>query len=743
MASAHAKKQEQLKAGKRMLEEFRKKKTAASQGKKASSKTASKNGLNNTNVDLHETQPLVNGQFSYRNSDEPGTSGRVDDPITELNDDKTSVNLHNIRLLSGDVLASMNDQGSKRDNSLLTSGTTKDDDEQIREVKNENGNSGIGSGRKLYDTSSDSLITSNPLGLKDIDGRSNASTFYGLEETHVKENDDYMKDFSGINTATSYGNTVSSLQNKVDHSRPSSIDKGRIPAPSFYREPNPTNGIDKKNHLVSNGEISADMGKKDLTRSAAQSYGFESDKRSEFSQVSLAQETNPRRSRPSFLDSISIQRASSTPQSYPEQTKTDPYSVNVRNKDSLGFSSPNRSFADAIQPALMLSSDVAIGLDHHTNSSLYTLNGDKMPRLNEDRMENKGGYYSHKQDEDFAALEQHIEDLTQEKFSLQRALESSRALAESLASENSALTDSYNQQGSLVNQLKGDMGRLQEEIKDLLGKVDSLKMEYANAHLECNAADERAKLLASEVISLEEKVLRLRSNELKLGRQLEKSAAEHSSQKKKLSSFEKERQDLQSTIDALLEEKKLLQSKLLKASKNDKFADVGKSAGKRRDMSTTTEDLDDVDISAEALNRGTTVATYPGIDVSLNPENAQFNAQLPYDQLRTVDNIKTLLSELALEKEELLRSLLAESSQNSKFKELNKELSRKLESQTQRLELLTAQNMANVNAIARKPESYSNTNENTAYADEGDEVVERVLGWIMKLFPGGPSRRRR
>ncbi|XP_047332128.1 protein BLISTER-like isoform X2 [Impatiens glandulifera] len=721
MASAHAKKQEQLKAGKRMLEEFRKKKTAASQGKKASSKTASKNGLNNTNVDLHETQPLVNGQFSYRNSDEPGTSGRVDDPITELNDDKTSVNLHNIRLLSGDVLASMNDQGSKRDNSLLTSGTTKDDDEQIREVKNENGNSGIGSGRKLYDTSSDSLITSNPLGLKDIDGRSNASTFYGLEETHVKENDDYMKDFSGINTATSYGNTVSSLQNKVDHSRPSSIDKGRIPAPSFYR----------------------DMGKKDLTRSAAQSYGFESDKRSEFSQVSLAQETNPRRSRPSFLDSISIQRASSTPQSYPEQTKTDPYSVNVRNKDSLGFSSPNRSFADAIQPALMLSSDVAIGLDHHTNSSLYTLNGDKMPRLNEDRMENKGGYYSHKQDEDFAALEQHIEDLTQEKFSLQRALESSRALAESLASENSALTDSYNQQGSLVNQLKGDMGRLQEEIKDLLGKVDSLKMEYANAHLECNAADERAKLLASEVISLEEKVLRLRSNELKLGRQLEKSAAEHSSQKKKLSSFEKERQDLQSTIDALLEEKKLLQSKLLKASKNDKFADVGKSAGKRRDMSTTTEDLDDVDISAEALNRGTTVATYPGIDVSLNPENAQFNAQLPYDQLRTVDNIKTLLSELALEKEELLRSLLAESSQNSKFKELNKELSRKLESQTQRLELLTAQNMANVNAIARKPESYSNTNENTAYADEGDEVVERVLGWIMKLFPGGPSRRRR
>lgn len=45
---------------------------------------------------------------------------------------------------------------------------------------------------------------------------------------------------------------------------------------------------------------------------------------------------------------------------------------------------------------------------------------------------------------------QHIEDLTQDKFSLQRALEASRTLAESLAAENSTLTDSYNQQVLLM-----------------------------------------------------------------------------------------------------------------------------------------------------------------------------------------------------------------------------------------------------------------------------------------------------
>lgn len=38
-------------------------------------------------------------------------------------------------------------------------------------------------------------------------------------------------------------------------------------------------------------------------------------------------------------------------------------------------------------------------------------------------------------------------------------------------------------------------------------ELEALKGEYTNAQLECNASDERAKLLASEVIGLEEKVV--------------------------------------------------------------------------------------------------------------------------------------------------------------------------------------------------------------------------------------------
>ncbi|TYH59067.1 hypothetical protein ES332_D08G198000v1 [Gossypium tomentosum] len=38
-----------------------------------------------------------------------------------------------------------------------------------------------------------------------------------------------------------------------------------------------------------------------------------------------------------------------------------------------------------------------------------------------------------------------------------------------------------------------------------MAELESFKMEYANARLECNAADERANILASKVIGLEKK----------------------------------------------------------------------------------------------------------------------------------------------------------------------------------------------------------------------------------------------
>ncbi|XP_010314767.1 protein BLISTER-like [Solanum lycopersicum] len=454
-----------------------------------------------------------------------------------------------------------------------------------------------------------------------------------------------------------------------------------------------------------------------------------SEARSSSSNSKLSTATVGRKSRPSFLDSINISKVPVVSPSPTESVSADRFDPKGHPTDTLESSNSRNMMTSST-----FSASGSDQLNHHAEKDTGN-------------MDNRYQSFAQKQNEDFAALEQHIEDLTQEKFSSQRALEASRVLAESLAAENSALTESYNQQGSFVTQLKTDIEELQEEIKAQLVELEAVKMEYASVQFECNAADERAKLLASEVIGLEEKALRLRSNELKLERELEKSQAEISSFKKKMASLGKERQDLLSTIDALKEEKKLLQEKLRKTSDSGKSLDVSRSMPSKKDVSTSTEDLREekiVNTTLDGPNLG--ARSSEGPTFSYLSENDQLSLEslsttVPPDQIRMIQSINTLISELTLEKEELMKALSLESSQCSELQELNKDLTRKLEAQTQRSELLTAQSMATGNNQTRLPDALS-VQDSTTYADEGDEVVERVLGWIIKLFPGGPSKRR-
>ncbi|KAG0451333.1 hypothetical protein HPP92_013733 [Vanilla planifolia] len=460
------------------------------------------------------------------------------------------------------------------------------------------------------------------------------------------------------------------------------------------------------------------------------------------------------RSRPSFLDAIGISRDSSTSHwmHHENMNANPPISFNDTKLHSVDIplSSNLKPLTNINGPQHPFSSSNS-DLANEQLNSFDSSNDVQMLERSSEHLQKKHELLIPKKDETFSALEQHIEDLTQEKFALQRALDTSRTVAESLATENSSLTESYNQQAKLVIELRSDIERLREEVKDQLGAVESLKLEYANAQLECNAADERAKILAAEVIGLEEKALRLRSNELKLEKQIEGLSSETASYKRKLSSLEKERQDFQSTINAMQEEKKLLQSKLRKVPTNSPNHDNMKVYLKK-DMATSTEDLvDDVDVDTnvtETMVRGTMTAllnSMPSRDLITNiPEERTLSVSdssigIPHEQLRMIDNINSLLSELAMEKEELMQTLTIETSNNSKLKDLNKELSRKLEAQTQRLELLTAQRMANENTLTRTTDIH-NTTDTMEYADEGDEVVERVLGWIMKLFPGVSRR---
>ncbi|KAE8702846.1 dentin sialophosphoprotein-like isoform X4 [Hibiscus syriacus] len=225
-------------------------------------------------------------------------------------------------------------------------------------------------------------------------------------------------------------------------------------------------------------------------------------------------------------------------------------------------------------------------------------------------------------------------------------------------------------------------------------------------------------------------------------------------QENKMSSLEKERQDFLSTIEALQEEKKVLHSKLKDAFCSGKSVEVIKNTTSKKDMSTSTEDLgfgvgsyqdadkllqllsfcnafiahmslmlqtsSDTTSDDKELNISTDAST-----ASLLPENGGLKVSsvyIPPDQLRMILNINSLISELTMEKEELTHALSSESSQSAKLKELNEELSRKLELQTQRLELLTAQSLASESILTKQPVSRIIHEITTPYADEGDEV---------------------
>ncbi|KAM3708430.1 hypothetical protein ACJW31_02G095900 [Castanea mollissima] len=778
MASAQAlKKQEQLEAGKRRLEEFRKKKAAERAKKSSTSQTHS------SDVSLHEKQPAETDPVRLTDSNGAGTSDESGTnvmgssaPVTDNDNKAIDFPIKNEQNLSNDTFASslypMNEYNAYSTDSVQkhadnhefqrydVSGFAGSSDVSY---KHEGPNNEFGmytgvQGRLPYETTDQSIFL-RPQASQDFDNTAaTQSSFHRMDESQSTDNNSYLMQ-SRI-TNHSYSTAKISPQNSGDMLPQDSFPPTtnlRGSAPEAWQH---VNGIA---HV--NDSMISDYGERKLSSSAGslpsvnnsavqawEGTGLSSDSRSSSNHVplySVTPETTSRRSRPSFLDSLNVPRASSGTlfQRTEPQESFMSSSLITNSTDVLGSSPFQKPLVETetLGPHPMLKTSNGPSVEHSMNFSDYSSNGGDLlrPNTNENRIDRKQEFYSAKQNEDFAALEQHIEDLTQEKFSLQRALEASRALAESLAAENSSMTDSYNQQRGVVNQLKSDMENLQEEIKAQLVELESVKIEYANAQLECNAADERAKLLASEVIGLEEKALRLRSSELKLGRQLENTQAEISSYKKKISSLEKDRQDLQSTIDALQEEKKLLQSKLRKASTSAKSIDISISPLIKRDMSTSTEDLD---ASIHETHEAASSLESDASNISLLPENGQSTLEfsswnIPSDQMRMIQNINALISEVALEKEELMQALTSESSHCSKLKELNKELSRKLEAQTQRLELLTAQSMANENIPTRQPDSRT-MHENTPYADEGDEVVERVLGWIMKLFPGGPSRRR-
>ncbi|MBA0857767.1 hypothetical protein Goshw_016959, partial [Gossypium schwendimanii] len=506
MASAEvlpsSRKQEHLEAGKRRLEEFRKKK-AAERAKKAASTTQSYN----TDVSLNDKHQLETEQVRAINSDGAGTSEGPNPSslktINNNNNKTTEVSRENQQVYSNNAFVVPSFLGSDYNSSIT--------EMQTHEKSQENEKYGAPWNGGPF--SNDSLHT-----------KRFSNDFL---EPKSKEDDGSLK-VSAVVTPISEDfvtkrSQQNSLQNKA--SEGSLLGSNHVLS-SFHEDSTQSiSGI--------RGPMISDPGERNFSSSSSDfpsvlgpstqisgSSEFNFDARGSPSHMpvhSVTDDTISRRSRPSFLDSLNVSKASSGSLFQHDKTTNNAFAFHSSQfnsfdtKGSSLFEKPSTEIETMGTFSKLGFPEFPGAREYPGQYSVPVYNDDLLSLnvANENVSEKNHEFYSTKQNEDFAALEQHIEDLTQEKFSLQRALEASRTLAESLAAENSSLTDSYNQQRSVVNQLKSDMEKLQEEIKAQLAELESFKMEYTNAQLECNAADERANILASEVIGLEEKVINL------------------------------------------------------------------------------------------------------------------------------------------------------------------------------------------------------------------------------------------
>lgn len=447
-----SRKQKDLEAGRRRLEEFRKQKAAK---KKTSACQPLASTSITSDIQVAEKEPPLTSEGA-------GTSGRtgyiVDEPVTEVaNDAKT---LHSFscnngvdsinRTFSNFPVPENNSSPDQPQKYPEQQKHTVNDASELRNLKNSD-----------YSQQKGDELGGH--GLHFVEGRSvdessiKLSNYPGIFAVNDSQLDK-SRDFLGIaKIKNSFPYKEASLGtddglSSENHSAISLPALAPVHALDFAQSKHNNarlcdnlEGRDSKR----NSHIDDFPGSRDEVFSSQTSKLFKFDVKDSSGQNMLdTPEIYPRSNRPSFLDFLDIPKASSAS----SMSHSQPQKIESVEAPSTASTSAASAFIGRTRDPEYPSS--LVDVNFHGD---YTDNGflDHDSYMN--GMEKKFNYLPQKQNEDFAALEQHIEDLTQEKFSLHRALEASKTLAESLTAENSSLTESYNQQGSVVAQLKADI----------------------------------------------------------------------------------------------------------------------------------------------------------------------------------------------------------------------------------------------------------------------------------------------
>ena len=135
--------------------------------------------------------------------------------------------------------------------------------------------------------------------------------------------------------------------------------------------------------------------------------------------------------------------------------------------------------------------------------------------------------------QDFKELQHHIGELTDEKFTLQRCLEQQSELADRLAAENETLAIQINSSARSAEMALQEVEIRRQEVAAARDAVATAMAERDAYEMSAHEASERANALAVEVVSLEEKVLRMRSEQMKMQSEVEHGRSASSLQRRR------------------------------------------------------------------------------------------------------------------------------------------------------------------------------------------------------------------
>lgn len=149
----------------------------------------------------------------------------------------------------------------------------------------------------------------------------------------------------------------------------------------------------------------------------------------------------------------------------------------------------------------------------------------------------------------FSELQAHINELTEEKYTLQRCLEQQTNLADRLADENEALVQRLNDAARSREEAINETEMRQKEVLAARNAVAEAMAERDAYEMSAREAAERIQYLASEVVALEEKLLKATSETLKFKSMCEK--LERGSEMSRVPVNESQESDVSGVVNAL------------------------------------------------------------------------------------------------------------------------------------------------------------------------------------------------